>query len=782
MRLNGDPCVQVMPRATLCFADKAAAPAAARWPELGAEVGPGPSLDDPARFIVNLPPMLCFAVSCLLAGAAVGALELVAEHGLTVPFDALVVAAAMGAVPTVLFGALLAVVTALLGRVAFLRRTFERARARVRFALAARDNVIAVHAWYLTAALAAAATFLIAGPFYATLWRLQSTALALDLARAGAVALAMLFVIVAVLVRPAVSALARRADARFGLPRPKNRALRFLVFALLPAVALLVPVWRRYHEVVRGQWVAVGFALALLLACLFWLAASGLEVRLRRPVELGVCALWVVGLAWSNRTLGTNGAGELFERLRYARFGLTLAREAADFDLDGTSQWLGERDCAPFDARRSPLFADSPGNGIDEDCDGTDARRGPRVPTPRFADAALPLERRRYNIVWVIIDGLRPDRVGAYAGRRGLTPYLDAFAREAVVFDQAYSQSSSTLFSFSSMFAGVNPAALTWVTKLGRPQLDERHTTLAERLRPLRYQSAIFMTGWTQRTYVGFQQGYDQAFTTNEIDMRGQFWTQHTAPFVTTQAIEFVEAALAKHRSFFATVYYHDTHYPYVRHPGDTDRGEGMEERYDGEVAFVDRYVGFLLEYLRYRGSLYEDSIVLVTSDHGEEFREHGRLQHARTCYVESTHVPLMLYVPKLLPRRVASDVALIDIVPALLELVGATSDTDELQGQSLFVPVFAGQKVDAERPIFCSVASQWSGDERFFERSVRSGSFALTQDVKSGRLRLFDRRGDAREERDLAADPAQAGRVAELKALLSESRTGNLSDALSAR
>ncbi|HEX9619741.1 MAG TPA: sulfatase [Polyangiaceae bacterium] len=724
--------------------------------------------------------MFSLVVCCLFAGSVVGVAEFVALNG-PAPVGLLAVAAAAGAVPGLSLGALIAFGAVLVRRFAPLRRWTSRLWQGTRSRLAAPAHVVSLHAWYLAVIAAAALTFFLAERYYARLWRLQSSELALDLSSAGAVVFAVLFAASALLVERPVRALVRRADARFGLPRPRNRALRFLVFGFLPALGLSLPFWWRHRELLRGHSAWLGVAVTVLVASLLAFAWLPLGRRLRRPVELCLLVLWLVGMGWSDRVLGARDASALLERTQFVRLGLTLARDAADFDFDGASVWLGERDCAPFDAERSPLLADRPGNGIDEDCDGADARGGPRVPVPRFAGAAAPLESRPYNVVWVIVDGLRPDRVGAYGSNRGLTPYLDAFAREAVVFDAAYAQSSSTLFSFSSMFSGINPAALSFAVELGRPQLDRRHTTLAERLDARGYASAIFMTGWTQRTYVGLQQGYEQAFTTHEIDVRGQFWTQHTAPFVTTQAIEFIEGALAEDRPFFATVYYHDTHYPYVRHPGDTDRGDGTEQRYDGEVAFVDRYLGFLLQYLRHRRPLYEQSIVVVTSDHGEEFGEHGRLQHARTCYVESTHVPLMLYGPKLEPRRVAADVALIDVVPTVLELVGATEQSDDLQGQSLLVPLFLPQRVDSERPIFCSVTSQWRGDERFFERSVRSGPFSLTLDAKSGRARLFDRRADPREQRDLAADPVQAARVDRFRKLLSEIHTGNLSDRLSA-
>jgi arylsulfatase A-like enzyme len=109
---------------------------------------------------------------------------------------------------------------------------------------------------------------------------------------------------------------------------------------------------------------------------------------------------------------------------------------------------------------------------------------------------------------------------------------------------------------------------------------------------------------------------------------------------------------------------------------------------------------------LVYNG-LWDDTIFIVTSDHGEEFGEHGGERHGYTCYRESTHVPLLLHVPGLEGQRITQPVALVDIVPTVLELIGADAGGAELDGQSLLIPPLAPAHASVDRPIFCRLSAR---------------------------------------------------------------------------
>jgi arylsulfatase A-like enzyme len=199
--------------------------------------------------------------------------------------------------------------------------------------------------------------------------------------------------------------------------------------------------------------------------------------------------------------------------------------------------------------------------------------------------------------------------------------------------------------------------------------------------------------------------------------------------------------------------------------------------RYDGEIAFADRYTGFLVDYLRYLRPLWDQTIFVFTADHGEEFGEHGGKTHAYTCHEESTHVPLLVRIPGVAGQRIEARVALVDIVPTILEAIGAGPGGMRLDGESLLLPAFAPSSVDPDRPVFCSVLSQKSGQGDFFRQSVRSGDRVLFHDSATGRLELYDTTADRAEKRDLVAegDLREQATVELLKGALEASMTGNL-------
>ena len=376
------------------------------------------------------------------------------------------------------------------------------------------------------------------------------------------------------------------------------------------------------------------------------------------------------------------------------------------------------------------------------------------------------------NIVWIIIDAVRADHVTSLGYRRATTPHFDAFAAESLSFTRAYSQSSATLFSVSSMLIGTNPAEMEWDMVGLRPQPSRRFRTLAERLDEDGYRSLMVVNGYIKRRFSGLQRGYHEVEDA-WLDIDRQYWREHgSSASAATQAIGQIERHLARRDAgpFFSTVYFEDPHAPYYRHDGFPEFGNLPIDRYDYDIANADRSLGYLLGYLRGRSRLWERTIVVVTSDHGEEFGEHGGRRHSRTCYRESVHVPLALRVPGLAPRRVDDVVSLVDIVPTLLELIGKPDDDATLSGRSLLIPAL--EENAAPRPALCSTASQ--RDEPFFVRSVRLDRATLIEDQLRGTVELYD---DAAEKNDNAHDPARAAQISALRGWLEATRVGTLRD-----
>ena len=156
-------------------------------------------------------------------------------------------------------------------------------------------------------------------------------------------------------------------------------------------------------------------------------------------------------------------------------------------------------------------------------------------------------------------------------------------------------------------------------------------------------------------------------------------------------------------KPFALVVYMHNPHAPYDSRPEyGADFGDKPRQRYEAEIAFADRATGFLVDYLRYR-EVWKNTVFVYNSDHGEEFGEHDGKNHARTCHAESTHVPLLVKIPRVKGARVKDRVALVDVLPTLLDTLGE-DDRADLDGQSLLVPAFEPSAVPEDRPVFCSV------------------------------------------------------------------------------
>ncbi len=583
-------------------------------------------------------------------------------------------------------------------------------------------------------------------------------------------------------------------DRRWGLPWPRQAVARYLLFVLLPVVALLVPLILRHGAVLGRITLYLWLLLFLLAEGLLWLLWSWLGARrLRRPrrirrVLVGLWALAIVG-AGAAFELAPFSAGISVSRTMVARQSLDLLRHGTDVDRDGASSLFGGGDCGPFDGAVSPAARDVPGNGVDENCDGRDSDRGAGKQIdigPWRSDQALlasKLKPRKYNIVWVISEATRADRCSVTGYRKRTTPYLEGIAKESLVFTRAYANAPATMLSFPSQFTGLRPGSITW--KLGpkkstkpRLQLTEKHLTIAERLREVGYRTGIVTGRYSKRVLYGMMQGFDKIADT-WLDGRRMPWYARNAAVAATLALSFIEQGLLVAHSkkpFFLVVYTADGHDPYLRHKeGFPNFGRSASDRYDGEIAFTDRYMGMLIDYLRYRRPLWDNTVFIFTGDHGEEFGEHGGHKHAKTCYWESLRVPLVVRIPGLVGKRIDRRVPLIDIVPTLLDLLAVDPGGMTLDGQSLLIPAFAPEEASKERPVTCSVTSQKPADGRFMRRAIRLGDRLLIHNMLEGRYEFYDTKSDPRELNDIVGAHWQSAEVSELRELLAASLTGNL-------
>ena len=378
-------------------------------------------------------------------------------------------------------------------------------------------------------------------------------------------------------------------------------------------------------------------------------------------------------------------------------------------------------------------------------------------------------KRSRPNLLIVMIDALRADRVGVNGNPRGLTPHIDRLAAEGVNFTQAFSHSTWTKPSVATLFTSLYPSqhGLRAVTtpSSGGPAADvlaDRWTTLAERFSAAGYHTGAVINQVHIRARYGFAQGFEMFKS-----YRGR-----SAPRLNVPLLDWLRT-LGRDRPFFAYLHLLDVHWPYTHRAffRDSDLGstaltieppasgkeaiekwgqtlelpadlEALEARYNHEVAFVDFFLGELLDELVAMGR-YDNTIVVVTADHGEGFLEHGELLHGHAPWEEMIRVPLVLRLPEGLrgaPQQIDRPIGLIDLMPTLLDLAGLEP---EPQGQGLSLgPYLRGESL---RPRLVFVESETAAAARSADHKALR--FA------DGHLELFDLLVDPDELHPLAAD-----------------------------
>jgi arylsulfatase A-like enzyme len=355
------------------------------------------------------------------------------------------------------------------------------------------------------------------------------------------------------------------------------------------------------------------------------------------------------------------------------------------------------------------------------------------------------------NVLLISIDSLRADHVGCYGYERDTTPEIDAFAASAVLFESAVSQAPWTLPAHASLLTSLYARSHQVQEETSR--LAEGTPTIAGVLSRNGYDTAAVVSGPFMKSLFGLDAGfahYDDSIAAARLESHSTV----TSPAVHEKVVALLERL---DDPFFLFVHYWDVHYDYIPpepfdrlfdpdYAGTVDARDfetskaihrGMEPRdlqhvvalYDGEVRYVDSFVGRLFAELRSRG-LFETTLIVLTADHGEEFFEHGEKGHCHTTYNELIHVPLIIRWPgNDGRRRVERRVQHVDIVPTILDIVGADTDGLALHGQSL-VPLLRGDP-DAARPAFAETT-------RFRRKKKWGVPFGRAQCVIDGRYKLI--------------------------------------------
>jgi len=318
-----------------------------------------------------------------------------------------------------------------------------------------------------------------------------------------------------------------------------------------------------------------------------------------------------------------------------------------------------------------------------------------------------------YNVILISVDTLRADYLSSYGRLENTAPNIDKFADKSIVFTNSRSQSPWTTPSHASMFTSMYPSVLNIGRWPNPGRFNQKAQTLAELLRKNGFKTAGFLEGGGVRGQLGFNQGFDLY----KQDFRH---IEQSIP----KCLTWIEENKENH--FFVFLHTYDVHrydppeeYYGTLMPeynGNLEKGIPLAKKlqnirevefrnslddsdkdritsiYRETLLYVDHWLGKLFENLEHNGLL-KNTIVIFTSDHGEEFFEHGRTGHGYTNFKEQLNIPLIIYHPDIPAGKRKEMVGLIDLPPSVAEMLGLSCPRI-WQGKSFF-QILKGRKQD---------------------------------------------------------------------------------------
>lgn len=399
------------------------------------------------------------------------------------------------------------------------------------------------------------------------------------------------------------------------------------------------------------------------------------------------------------------------------------------------------------------------------------------------------------NIILIAIDTLRADHLGCYGYTKGTSPNIDQFAKDSVVFENCFAVGIPTHPAYTTIMTGIHPLIHKIVCHAGKVDLSPTITMLSEYLNRYGYVTIavdnlataerIARAGW-------FARGYRYYFSTGGITVISQ-GVKINAEVVNEAVFEALELALKKDgdKGFFMFIHYWDPHAPYLPprryiekfYEGDPSKGDvedrlkktlwgrhllsgwvgelarsGVKDKsyidasYDAEIAYVDEKIGELLARIDELG-LTDDTVVMLTADHGESLGEHEIYYDHHGLYEWDVKVPLIIRYPSRIPKgvRVKAMVSHMDITPTLLELAGIPIPK-EVSGSNLLA--LLDGKWDGY-PMLCMVENT-----RMTKRALRTERWKLIETLRPD---IYGRPAGYIELYDLEKDPKETENIADL-------------------
>jgi arylsulfatase A-like enzyme/Flp pilus assembly protein TadD len=370
------------------------------------------------------------------------------------------------------------------------------------------------------------------------------------------------------------------------------------------------------------------------------------------------------------------------------------------------------------------------------------------------------------NVVFITIDTLRADHLGCYGYKEIRTPNIDALAAEGVRFERAYTSVPVTLPSHTVIFTGTYPM-LSGIHDFAANRLNPSQPTLSSVLKEHGYTTAAVIGSAVLDSRFGLNHGFDfyyDHFDFNRLLETNLDEMERPGNVVADVTLDWLSKNYEK--KFFLWMHLYDPHFPY--RPPSPYSEQYAGRLYDGEIAFADAQVGRLIRFLKEKG-LYQNTLIVLSGDHGESLGEHGEKTHGFFIYNATLHVPLIFHLPHSSAHSVRDPVNLADLMPTVLKILKIDVPS-QVQGSDL-LPLISGKTQEARRlyaeSFLARLHFNWSE-----LRGVESAGYHF---IDAPKPELYDLSKDPGETRNLFAEKKAVGEEmrAQLAALIRQYSAG---------
>ena len=507
-----------------------------------------------------------------------------------------------------------------------------------------------------------------------------------------------------------------------------------------------------------------------------WRAAISMSAIL-----VGLC-IWSLP-QWSAQSISTY---LIPQQAKLSALVLKVARTLNDQDADGYADVLGGGDCDDSNAKVNPAATEIFDNGIDDDCQfGDESKPEPKpvVVPAKVVEEVKKVKPNPWNVLLILVDTMRASHLDLYGYDRPTMPNLTKFSQNAVVFDKAFAHAPRTPFSIPSLLIGRYPSRLSWVKRFSNySKLKDENETMFERFKKAGWQTEAVSAHWYfgKKKNVNLNQGLDLWDNKGELSV-SKSNTQSAAAMITKKLQGRLQALSQNpQKPFFIFAHYFAPHGRYMLHSTRCKRSKkwchveprckeheskclfgnpkarGVEKfinAYDSELAYTDLYLADIFQTLTDL-KLDDNTIVVITSDHGESFKDRkpANLFHGRSVYNEELHIPLIIKTPQSKGQRRSEVVGLVDISPTLSMLTG--TEQGLVNGLSL-APLLDDDTHDelsaqrAQRVLYLEQLP-YPGHKVYMTSAINAQGMKAIRNVTNNQNYLYDLSNDWGEKNNL--------------------------------